>query len=185
MKKSVQVIKTELAKDPAPIVADNVATAAAPKSEFERLNWNLKNAEEYRQRLLVNLKAAQAELEKLLAEADDHWGCEDSMYRFYHQSFKVYSLQARTTRIAAVLQTLLPDRAMNEWFREIVSEGTGKTFDISHNEDWLCHTRPIVEAYFHAHFFLRMACKYGRELDEMPNPMPSGWAALLYLYDLR
>jgi hypothetical protein len=30
-----------------------------------------------------------------------------------------------------------------------------------------------------------MAVKYGSELEEPPNPMPSGWAALLYLYNLR
>ena len=31
----------------------------------------------------------------------------------------------------------------------------------------------------------RMACKYGEELRDLPNPMPSGWAAFLYLYNLR
>jgi len=30
-----------------------------------------------------------------------------------------------------------------------------------------------------------MAVKYGAELDEPPMPLPSGWAALLYLYNLR
>lgn len=185
MKKSNQVNKRELAKDPQPMGTEGIATTAAPKSDFERLNGYLKNAEEYRQRLLVNLKTAQPELEKLLAEVDNHWGSEDGVYRFYHQSFKVYHLQSQTTRITAALQTLLPDRPMNEWFREIVAEGIGKSFEQSHNEDWLRHTRPIVEAFFHAQFFLRMACKYGQELDEIPNPMPSGWAALLYLFDLR
>ena len=28
-------------------------------------------------------------------------------------------------------------------------------------------------------------CKYGRELDEPPDSLPSGWAAVLYLYGLR
>lgn len=46
-------------------------------------------------------------------------------------------------------------------------------------------TRPIVEAFFHARFFVEMAVKYGSELTEPPQPMPGGWAALLYLYDLR
>jgi hypothetical protein len=30
-----------------------------------------------------------------------------------------------------------------------------------------------------------MAVKYGRELEYPPRVMPSGWAALLYLYNLR
>jgi len=82
------------------------------------------------------------------------------------------------------LQNLLPDRPLNPWFREIIVEGTGKKFDLSHNENWLRHTRPIVEAFFHAHYFLKMACKYGRELNAPPQAMPSGWAAALHLFDL-
>lgn len=108
------------------------------------------------------------------------------MYRFYAGSFKVYDrLQPLTVRIVAALQALLPDRPLNEDFRQIVAEGTGKDFESSHNQDWLRHTRPIIEAAVHAHHFLRMACKYGRELDTEPNVMPSGWAALLCLFDLR
>src|SRR6266480_6128328 len=38
--------------------------------------------------LLKNIKEQLPELEKLLAAADDHWGIEDGVYRFYHQSFK-------------------------------------------------------------------------------------------------
>ena len=44
--------------------------------------------------LLANLKAALPELEKLLDECSDHWGYEDPIYRFYHQSFKVYGIQS-------------------------------------------------------------------------------------------
>ena len=54
---------------------------------------------------------------------------------------------------------------MNKWFAEIIAQGTGRQFELSHNEDWLRHTRPILEAVFHAHYFLKMACKYGRELE--------------------
>ena len=45
--------------------------------------------------------------------------------------------------------------------------------------------RPILEAFFHARYMLEMAVKYGKELDRPPNCLPSGWAAFLYLYDLR
>jgi len=36
--------------------------------------------------LLKNIKEQLPELEKLLRAADDHWGMEDGVYRFYHQS---------------------------------------------------------------------------------------------------
>ncbi len=74
---------------------------------------------------------------------------------------------------------------MNRWFTGIVAQGTGKEFEMSHNQKWLHHTRPIVEAFFHAHYFLKMAVKYGKELESAPDRMPSGWAAVLYLFDLR
>jgi hypothetical protein len=40
--------------------------------------------------LLQGLRRDRAELEKLLQESSNHWGYEDPVYRFYHQSFKVY-----------------------------------------------------------------------------------------------
>ena len=46
-------------------------------------------------------------------------------------------------------------------------------------------TEQIVEAYLHAHYFLEMAVRYGKTLKEPPIQLPSGWAALLYLYRLR
>jgi len=53
------------------------------------------------------------------------------------------------------------------------------------NRRWLEVTRPIVEAFFHAQYFLEMAVRYGRQLKRPPRQLPSGWAAFLYLYDLR
>lgn len=52
------------------------------------------------------------------------------------------------------------------------------------NNHWSLVTRPIVEAFFHARFFLEMAVRYA-PIDAPPRPMPSGYAALLYLYQLR
>lgn len=79
------------------------------------------------QALFSRLKADLPALECLLGRCAD-LGYEDLIYRFYHQSFKVYSLQDRTTAIVAALQALAPDRSLNEWFMMIVQEGTGKTF---------------------------------------------------------
>jgi hypothetical protein len=136
-------------------------------------------------RLLKNIKAEMPGLEKLLKDCSDLWGYEDPVYRFYHQSFKVFHLQEATLNIVARLQSLLPDLPMNDWFIGIVKDGTGKTFKSGANENWLPVTRPIIEAFFHARFFLEMAVKYGRELDAPPRMLPSGWAALLYLFNLR
>ena len=135
--------------------------------------------------LFKNLRAQLPALEELLEKCSGSWGYEDPIYRFYHQSFKVYSLQHQTLEIVATLQALAPDVPLNEWFMSIVRDGTGKTFAIEDNKNWLAATRPIVEAFFHARYFLEMALKYGRELQSPPRMLPSGWAAFLYLYNLR
>jgi hypothetical protein len=138
-----------------------------------------------RDQLLLRLKERLPDLHALLERMERHWGIEDRVYRFYHQSFKVYRVQEMTEEAVALLQSLLPERSLNAWFLQIVSEGTGKEFDPSHNDDWLRQTRPMLEALFHAHYFVKLACKYGQELETQPAGLPSGYAALLYLYDLR
>jgi hypothetical protein len=52
------------------------------------------------------------------------------------------------------------------------------------NARWAEATRPIVEAFFHARYFVEMAVRYAR-LDEPPQFLPSGYAVLLCLYGLR
>ncbi len=135
--------------------------------------------------LLANVRSSLPRLRILLKECSSHWTYEDGVYRFYHQSFKVYGLQARTLEIVKALQALAPERKINGWFLEIVEEGTGKKFESDHNRRWLIETRPILEAFFHARYFLEMAVRYGTELKRPPSLLPSGWAAFLYLYDLR
>jgi hypothetical protein len=138
------------------------------------------------QRLLDAIIKNQSTLEGLLSEVDEHWGAEDLIYRFWHQSMKVYWLQSYTERIALELVALAPDnRGLHPWFVAMMEEGTGKTFALEHNDDWLAHTRPIVEAFFHAHYMLSMAVTYGRELKSAPQLLPSGWAMLLELYQIR
>ena len=135
--------------------------------------------------LLAALRGSLPRLKELLEEASSHWGYEDPVYRLYHQSWKVYGLQHRTLEIVKELQALAPGRALNAWFRAIVEEGTAKKLAPEDNQRWLEVTRPIVEAFFHARYFLEMAVRYGTELDRPPSVLPSGWAAFLYLYDLR
>lgn len=160
--------------------------------------------------LVRNLKSSLPDLEKTLKEVNGHWTYEDGVYRFYHQSFKVFFLQEATLKVVETLKKLTPkpgtDRtrprfyfyskkhnlkespSLHPWFMKVVSEGTGKTFDLKDNDRWLEATRPILEAFFHAKFFLEMAVQYGREFKRRkftPSMLPSGWAAFLYLYDLR
>ena len=134
--------------------------------------------------LLVRMHAQHEALKALLDASSDHWGFEDPVYRFYHQSFKVFWLQRQTETIVQRLSSLLPDCPLHPWFLEIVRQGTGLEFSTSDNNRWTLVTRPIVEAFFHARFFLEMAVRYAT-LEAPPRTLPSGYAALLYLYQLR
>ena len=136
-------------------------------------------------KLLANMQRDLPRLEELLETIDGHWGYEDRVYRFYHQSFKVFDLQASTANAVAALQSLAPHLPLSTYFTEIIAEGTGKSFTYEMNQRWTKETRPIVEAFFHAQYFLAMVCKYGRELKEPPTSLPSGWAAVLELYGIR
>ncbi|MBI5065190.1 hypothetical protein HZA97_03035 [Candidatus Woesearchaeota archaeon] len=151
------------------------------KEDWEK-HYLLKKELEHK--LLNNVRNNHVVLEELLNQVNDHWIYEDKVYRFYHHSFKAYRLQESTKQIVNTLQSLLPEREMNTWFKQIVSEGTGKVFDLSHNQEWLQHTRPILEAFFHSKYFLEMAVKYS-SLEAPPEVLPSGYAGLLYLFDLR
>ena len=137
--------------------------------------------------LLTNIHTRWPDLAKLLEGINSHWSYEDPIYRFYHQSFKAYALQEETRRIIEALQSIAPKgTTLCPMFQEIYQAGaSGKQFEPEHNRQWTAHTRPFLEAFFHARFFLEMAVKYGKELSTTPTLLPSGWAALLCLYDLR
>ncbi len=134
--------------------------------------------------LFTNLKRSLPELDALLKKYQAPM-FEDYLYRFYHHSFKVYSLQGATKEIVAALEALLPGQALNKDFSVLLREGTGKRFELEHNQRWLEETRPMVEAFFHARYFLAAAVRYGTQLKAPPRLLPSGWAALLYFYNLR
>jgi hypothetical protein len=134
--------------------------------------------------LLLSLRRDRNALQKLLEENSSHWGYEDPVYRFYHQSFKVYWLQQQTQAIVDRLQALAPDLPLNPWFVQVVESGTGKEFKLEDNARWTEMTRPILEAFFHARFFLEMAVRYAN-LPAPPQPLPSGYAALLELFCIR
>ncbi len=134
--------------------------------------------------MLANLRAQRDDLRALLDRNSNHWGYEDPVYRFYHQSYKAFALQETTAAMVERLRMLAPDCPLNPWFLTIVADGTGHVFAQSDNTQWLTVARPVVEAFFHARFFLEMAVRYSA-LESPPNPLPSGYAALLCLYQLR
>lgn len=134
--------------------------------------------------LLQNIKKNLPELKQVLEEVKgiDY---EDGFYRFYHGSFKAYYIQGYTDKIVKVLQSVSPSGEIeNEDFKQILKEGT-KDWKHEHNSRWHKEVRPILEAYFHARYFLEMAIKYGEKYAEAPHIMDYGWAAVLYLYGLR
>lgn len=137
--------------------------------------------------LLSNIQTRWSELYELLKEINSLWVYEDLVYRFYHQSFKVYAIQAETKKIFNALQSIAPKgTTISPMFEEIYQAGaSGKQFKIEHNQQWTMYTRVFIEAFFHAKYFLEMAVKYGEELKAVPTTLPSGWAALLCLYNLR
>jgi len=135
--------------------------------------------------LLRRIKRSLPKLERTLQHYDSHWGFEDPVYRFYHQSWKVYGIEDATLHIVETLKALSPGSPLNEWFMQIVERGCPwRPWKREDNARWVEVNAPKLEAFFHARFFLEMAVRYGKELKEPIQPMPSGWAALLYLYNL-
>lgn len=135
--------------------------------------------------LLDAIKAKLPELDRVKVLFGYEY--EDGIYRFYHHSFKVYRLQDCTLKAVEIFREIAEadDTSLCNWFEQIVADGTGKTFDAEHNRHWPDHTRPIVEAFLHARYFLDMMIKYGRELESSPQFLPFGWAAILELYNRR
>lgn len=136
--------------------------------------------------LTSNINQRLADIDALLEKVNDKWVAEDLVYRFWHQSFKVYLLQPTTEAIVALLRELAPgELGLNPWFEEIVKEGTGRKFDMSDNKNWVSATRPVIDAFFHARYMLEMVAKYGKIRNQEEQFIASGWAAVLCLYNLR
>ncbi len=134
--------------------------------------------------LLARITAALPEL-GALRDSYFVYANEEAVYRFYHQSFKVYSLQSGTEKMVAALVKLVPEGAhLNPWFRQIVAEGTGNVSDDGTIDDWPNQACLMVEANHHARYFLTMVCKFGRELEAAPECPSYGWGAVLELYGL-
>ena len=135
--------------------------------------------------LLANIRAYLPELEKLVGEF--HSYDEDGIYRFYHQSFKVFHLQPLVRRARDLFARLSPEGVpLHPWFTAICEQALDHEFDSGRmNDNWLNETRPLLEAFWHCRYFAENLLRYGRELDKAPLMLPSGWAAILCLYNMR
>lgn len=142
--------------------------------------------------LLESIRRRLPEIDELLATLVSME--EDSVYRYYHQSFKVYRLQTAIEQAQALFEGLAPEGIqLNGRFTSICRAALQQksSFDRAKfdwermNRQWHAETLPILQAFWHCMYFLRQLARYGRELDEPPQLLPSGWAALLYLYEIR
>src|SRR3989338_1464637 len=82
-------------------------------------------------KLLKNIKKNLPNLEKLLEEIKDHWAEEDLIYRYYHNSFKVYRIQSLTSSILKALNDISPHedkKIPNESYLNIIADGSGKVW---------------------------------------------------------
>jgi hypothetical protein len=90
-----------------------------------------------------------------------------------------------TKKVVSAFKRHAARKPLNKWFLQIVAEGTGETFKLEDNRNWLAVTRPIVEAFLHAKYFLEMICHSAKTLETAPPVFPSSWAAVLYFYNQR
>lgn len=153
--------------------------------DFQKIMLRREKAQELSDKLLANIKENKAEIERLCDVFKQLE--EDYVYRFYHQSFKVFGANGQIKEAQELFERLAPDSfPLNDWFREIADEAMGKEFDFAKtNQIWLAETRPILEAFWHTKYFLEQMLVAADELEKSPQILPSSWAAVLYLYNLR
>jgi len=145
-----------------------------PKEESARL----------RVELLNNIRNQLPNLKELFNEINKEGIYEQLFYRFHYGSFKVYSAQEYTLKIVQVVKDLLPGRDFSPSWHSLITQGTGKKFDISVNDQWEEEPLQILTAFLHMRHFLEMLIQYGETLDN-PEALPYGWATILLLYGLR
>lgn len=123
--------------------------------------------------LLASIRRHMPQLIDIKRGADECY--EDGMYRYYHHSVKLFVLQRIT-------------RHMKDAFCAI---GGGLVALKLHGSSFFMG-RDITEAYHHAYYMLSMMIRYGTwgllekaPTGQLDDAFPPGWAAVLYLYNMR
>lgn len=111
----------------------------------------------------------------------------DLIYRFYHQSYKAFVMVNLVRSANDLFTSLAPESTeLNDWYLVITHAALSKEFDWNRsNQIWLDKTLPIMQGFWHAKYFLEQMLVVADELEAAPQILPSGWAAVLYLYNLR
>jgi hypothetical protein len=141
-------------------------------------------------KLFANIKSNQKELENLLAKITRHEGeYEGLIYRFYHNSFKVYDLHQTIENIINLLKKIDPktEPTFCELFKALIGEASSVgSWKIDHNQRWKETAGKIVEAFFHAKYMLEMAVNCAKLYQEKPGEcIDQKWGSLLELYNIR
>lgn len=138
----------------------------------------------YANQLLANIKENRSRIESSLKHIKKFEG--ELVYYFYHQSWDVFIAKTTLETNKAFFESLSPDsKPLNAWFLSIYETAVQKEFDDSTNANWRSETQPILEAYWHTRYFLEQMLMAADELETAPETLPYGWAAVLYLYNLR
>ena len=148
---------------------------------------DIKDLKKAEAELLRKIKSNLPKLKQLLDKCSSEFASVEMIYRFYHHSFKVYALQEFTQEIVEALSGIQPKgTSRSSFFNEILERGSGLEWENSHNKEWVKHAGAIVDAFFHARFFLEMAVEIGEQMDEPPvETLPYNWASLLCLFNIR
>lgn len=136
-------------------------------------------------KLLENIKLRKAEISS--AHCSFTSLEPEYIYRFYHQSFKVFWFADIFKNAKNLFTELAPNsETLNPWFSDLIDKAISAEFDDkTTNTNWVEETRPLLEAFWHSKYFLEQMLVAADELDEAPRMLPTGWAAVLYLYNLR
>jgi hypothetical protein len=135
--------------------------------------------------LFLRIKARLPELEEIAEEMEVVE--ENGVYRFYHGSFKVFHLQGPVRKAFDLIKEIggEDDSPLYDYVA-IVEAGAFHKFSRTTNDNWDAETRPILEAFWHTKYFVRMMVEYATKLDRIELAgMDYGLAAVLYLFQLR
>ena len=95
-------------------------------------------------------------------------------------------MNSLTDQAANFFREIAPESLpLNSWYLEITNSALSKGFDDETNSKWFEEILPVLQAFWHAKYFLEQMIQAADELETAPQILPSGWAAVLYLYNLR
>jgi hypothetical protein len=135
--------------------------------------------------LLARIKEHLPEFEDLQEQMNDTE--ESGVYQFYHSDPHVYGLQHFTEQAICLFRKIAShdDGNLALLFELIIREGTNRPPDLVQSKVWILDANPVVSAFYHAKYFIKQHVRYGKELEQSPDALPPGWAAILCLYQLR